>query len=918
MLSHKILVLFLTLKSFFGPDVSGDTLSLKVEKYNINIYFTQELSSLAQIFASEIYEQNKFVKDIVGIDARDFSIYLGFESDSFYFERFFTHSKLIFVNWGGTRIDEKLSGVSISHKVRQVLLAALFGIKNFYIIRTDFFISQNLILAFAEFGEIDDSMFLNYPFSIFYSDDSKLIKYIDLFYGKRKVFELFINGKIFFESKSKYYKDFKSWEKSRLEVLKEFISKNYEGMNLYPEKIFDFSARGIHLIGEELFTMEEKGWIFSSKSGTIFQRKGGRYLNGDGRFLVFDSKSEEDNLFEAFIMTPSYEVFKLPQKRAWYPDIFSREDGTGFVLFIRKNLLYDELCILNFVFVNQKFQFDNVFCPIRSGELEEFFTPDISPDGKKVVFSYLRKNGFLDIAVFDFEDNSLRFLTQDPQPDIFPSFTQDGKILFTSFREGRYLLYLYDNGNFLKVSENPEGILEGRVYNGKMYSIFIQGGKTYLGAHKITELESVNFSKSRIAFVATEFESSKVKFGNFKIFRFLPPRIFFDSSGFLNLSLYSLFSDDIYRNPIFLKFDFGSNLNLYEQSEKLKLDKFSTYKISNIDALKIDNPLRSIGFSIFSLLRIFSPYVFLRFSSYPFSGIFVRQVAGENEQNFYFIPENQISADIYLFQKSIDKVWLLFGGKIGNIYPDKDLIPQLDTSFWNFVREEYKRLGYGNFFQVESGLYINNTYKSFSPQDGFDVRLFLGVQSFFEKEHLPISPYSNFSLSYFSHSFNLFSFPIVGLLNLNGFISFPQHKRFKTSFGSKPIPLYFDPADNFSPLWRFGTFPFFPENLKYDVGLIRGVKVRDGKIGAVAKISPILNLFSSISEPKYNFKLNYINLSPFFSWGGLLDSKILNFTSYGLELKIKSKILFLIPSDFVLGFAKGEIPEFYFLLFLSP
>jgi len=122
LLQHNIVILFLLLKSFFVPDVAQDTLSIEIEKYNIRIYFPQELSPLAQIFASEIYGQNRFVKDIVGLEARDFSIYLGFDSDSFYFERFFTHSKLIFVNWGGTRIDEKLSGISISHKVRTLNL----------------------------------------------------------------------------------------------------------------------------------------------------------------------------------------------------------------------------------------------------------------------------------------------------------------------------------------------------------------------------------------------------------------------------------------------------------------------------------------------------------------------------------------------------------------------------------------------------------------------------------------------------------------------------------------------------------------------------------------------------------------------------------------------------------------------------
>jgi hypothetical protein len=136
-------------------------------------------------------------------------------------------------------------------------------------------------------------------------------------------------------------------------------------------------------------------------------------------------------------------------------------------------------------------------------------------------------------------------------------------------------------------------------------------------------------------------------------------------------------------------------------------------------------------------------------------------------------------------------------------------------------------------------------------------------------------------------------------------------------FGSKSIPSYFDPADNFSSLWKFGTFPFFPENLKYDVGLIRGVRLREGNIGGVVKTGPIFNLFSSYHSPKYIYHIDFVNISPFFSFGFLQDSKQ-DFISYGLEFKIKSKFFFIVPSDIVFGFARGEVSEFYFLVFISP
>jgi hypothetical protein len=912
---------FLFSKSFFGADVSGKILSINLHKFGINIYFPEELSPVAQEFASKINEENEFIKELIGTEAKNFSIFLGFEEDVFFFERFFTHSKLIFVNWGGTRIDEKLSSVSFSHKVRQVLLASFFGSGSplSYIIEPDFYLKPQLIYSFSEYGVIDDKTFSNYPFYFFWSEDAQLIKYIDIFYGKKKIFELFVKGKIESEYRDKYYQEFKVWKENKIEVLKDAIERKY-GINPSFEKIFNFPSRSVFVRGDEIITTREDGIIFSSKVGDIFIRSRGGYINGDERFIVFDSKEKTDGLFYIFIITPSYKVIKFPEKRAWFPDIFSREDGKGFILFIKKNLIYDEICIADFIFEGDNLQFGEISCPLKSRELEEFFSPDISPDGKKVVFSYLRRNGFLDLAVFDIETKTLQFITQDDNQDLFPSFTQDGKIVFTSFREGRYLLYLYDGEKFTKISENPEGILAGRIYNQKLYSVFIQNGKTYVGESEVKELEGATFTRAPVVSFGSEFESSKVEtFGNFGIFRLFFPRFFVDSSGFFNFSIYFLLSDDIYRNPIFFNLDFGSNINLFEQMRELKLQR---YEISNVDDLKTGGLIRAFGFSIFSFVRSFSPYMFARFSLFPFSGIFVREVAeGENKQRFHFIPERQVSGDVYFFQKGTRKLWILVGGKFGNISPYEEFLQTPDTTFWNFVKEEYKRFGYGNFFQVESGIWVDTTQKDFSPQDGFDIRLFLGLQSFFDfgKGQVPLSPYSNFSLSYFSHSFNFFSFPVVGQLNLNGFVSFPKYKRFKTAFGSKPIPFYFDPADNFSPLWKFGALPFFPENLKYDVGLIRGVRIRDGDIGFVAKMSPILNLFSARGEPKYIYHSDYINLSPFISGGVLRNFKELEgFISYGLELKIKSKIFFIIPSDFVLGFAIGEIPEFYFLLFLSP
>lgn len=104
--------------------------------------------------------------------------------------------------------------------------------------------------------------------------------------------------------------------------------------------------------------------------------------------------------------------------------------------------------------------------PLSQKEWSQAYTPNWSPDGKTLVFSYWQQGGFRDIVTLDLETRELRFVTRDRALDLEPRYSQDGKwIYFVSDRTGIYNLYAHhiDTGITVQLSNVTHGVFSPDV-----------------------------------------------------------------------------------------------------------------------------------------------------------------------------------------------------------------------------------------------------------------------------------------------------------------------------------------------------------------------------------------------------------------------------------------------------------------------
>ncbi len=81
---------------------------------------------------------------------------------------------------------------------------------------------------------------------------------------------------------------------------------------------------------------------------------------------------------------------------------------------------------------------------VRSGRFEQVYTPRFSPDGTKVAYSVWREGGFRDVHVLDLERGTTDEVTRDRAMDTGPTWSRDGETLyFSSDRTGIANIYAF-------------------------------------------------------------------------------------------------------------------------------------------------------------------------------------------------------------------------------------------------------------------------------------------------------------------------------------------------------------------------------------------------------------------------------------------------------------------------------------------
>lgn len=172
--------------------------------------------------------------------------------------------------------------------------------------------------------------------------------------------------------------------------------------------------------------------------------------------------------------------------------------------------------------------------PLTQQEWSQVYTPNWSPDGTTLVFSYWQQGGFRDIVTFDLQRKELRYITHDRAMDLEPRFSRDGKwIYFVSDRTGIYNLYAHhvDSGTTYQASNVVNGVFSPELSpDGKQAAVvgFVAEG------YRIETME-VSLQNAPLSYPPTSDRPAPVSAGDpeltrqrlYPVHRYNPARTFF-------------------------------------------------------------------------------------------------------------------------------------------------------------------------------------------------------------------------------------------------------------------------------------------------------------------------------------------------------------------------------------------------------
>jgi hypothetical protein len=130
-------------------------------------------------------------------------------------------------------------------------------------------------------------------------------------------------------------------------------------------------------------------------------------------------------------------------------------------------------------------------------------TPDVSPDGQYLAASVFRKGAGWNIELFDLNSHQWRAITADDAIDMYPRFSADATLLFSSDRNGEYNVYRYElNGqHFKQLTRTSSGAFRAAQaatdaplyyvsYNARGYDVYKLEQATTLGMEPVIEVSN--------------------------------------------------------------------------------------------------------------------------------------------------------------------------------------------------------------------------------------------------------------------------------------------------------------------------------------------------------------------------------------------------------------------------------------------
>lgn len=268
---------------------------------------------------------------------------------------------------------------------------------------------------------------------IIYKEGQSFLEFVSKNYGEDKILQLMENFWRFTSFRE-------NLEFTLGEPIVEISNKWYYSLQ---KKYFPLFAENYpHFIHAKKLT--EKGYNFSPK---FFEREGKKEIyfigNHTGYTSVFRMNYNPENVEyekpEVIIIgerEADFEAFHLMEKSL---DI--SKDGR--LAFITKSLYSDVIHIYS---INE----NKVIETLRFKGIISMRSPHFSNDGKKLVFTGSDSKGYLDLFIYDFDEDDLVRITNDYYSDIDPIFNSDNsKIIFASDRtagtyQQKYNLFEYD------------------------------------------------------------------------------------------------------------------------------------------------------------------------------------------------------------------------------------------------------------------------------------------------------------------------------------------------------------------------------------------------------------------------------------------------------------------------------------------